>query len=444
MKRIVFLLVAICAMALGCSQPEPLECNYGVMDITPDEPVLLAGFAARKGLSDGVHRPLKTHCLVIRKDTVRVCIISNDMMEMDIAMAGELRRAISEQTGIPYNNIFIHNIHTHSAPRLSGASTEPGGSNVAYRQKFIETLVANAVQTASDNEGFRPFTIEVGRGQSDINCNRCEEGGPIDHDVWVARFVDKKGKPIVSMLNFSCHPVSLNHRSLAVSTDFPGIAVDDLESEWDAPVFYFSGAQGNVDPCGSLRADTTYTQRRGHELSAAALLIKFNALPKSNTLTVRNEEVHLPYRIDHITAEAVNAHVDSLKMQTGVSGTWLGDIEGWRELILRRIADGRVKDYLPVEIAAVNVGGLEMLFSQGEPFNEYQKVVRESMPDTPVLFIAYTNGQNSYLPSAYAYASTNKGYSYEKEQMHVYIKAPYPLSDNMPQVYEGAIKEILK
>ncbi len=436
-------ITAFVFLMAGCTRAGNLECNIGIADITPGEPVLLAGFAARKGLSDGVHRPLKTHCLVLQKDTARVCIISNDMMEISIDFAGELRREIAERTGIPYGNIFIHNTHTHSAPRTSGASTDPGGSNEAYKRKFADVLVANAVRTAADRKGFRPFTIEIGKGECLINGNRCEKEGPIDRDLYMVRFLDKKGKPIVSLVNFSCHPVSLNHRSLVVSTDFPGIAAEELEKAWGGSVFYFSGASGNVDPDGPLRADTLYTGQRGHELARAALATVFRELPREDVLVVRNREVRLPYAITEITAEAVNAHADEIKRQTGVSSTWPDDIEGWRALILGKIAAGEVKNYLPVEIAAVNVGGVVIFFSQGEPFNEYQAVVRESVPDTPVLFVAYTNGQNSYLPSAHAYAS-DRGYAYEKEQMHVYIKAPYPLSDAMPQVYEAAIKEIVE
>ena len=105
------------------------------------------------------------------------------------------------------------------------------------------------------------------------------------------------------------------------------------------------------------------------------------------------------------------------------------------------MANGEVNNYLPFQIACVRVGSLSLFFTQGEPFNEYQTILRESKPDTPVLFIAYTNGQNSYLPSRHAYESD--AYVYEKEEMHVYIKAPYPLSNNMPVVYERAAKEIL-
>lgn len=413
-----------------------LKCNTGIADITPNDPVSLAGFAARKGLSTTTHRPLKTHCLVIQRDTTRVCIITNDMMEISIDLAKKLRLEIADKTGIPYNHIFIHCIHTHSAPRTGGKSVEQGEPNFAFVTKFRETVVSNAVQTANNKKAFIPFTIETAKGSSNINCNRRESDGPCDHDVYVARLLDKKGKPIVSLLNFACHPVSLNHKSLVVSTDFPGIAREELSKTWNSDVFYFAGPAGNVDPCGPLRADTAYTQSRGIELADAVRNIKFNKLKKNNVLRISNMEVELPFRAVEITPELINNHADEIK-NWDPFGTWKNDVERWRVGTLEKIANGEVKNYLPVEIASVNIGGLVLLFTQGEPFNEYQTILRESRPDVPILFIAYTNGQNSYLPSQYAFG--REGYEYEKEQMHIYIGAPYPLSDKMPEVYEMSI-----
>ncbi|MCL1822569.1 MAG: hypothetical protein FWG22_07080, partial [Prolixibacteraceae bacterium] len=120
---------------------------------------------------------------------------------------------------------------------------------------------------------------------------------------------------------------------------------------------------------------------------------------------------------------------------------WKNDVVGWRREILGKMANGEVKNYLPFQIACVRIGGMVFFFTQGEPFNEYQTILRESKHNTPVLFVAYTNGQNSYLPSKHAF-QTN-AYAYEKEQMHIYIKAPYPLSANMPDVYETAAKQII-
>ena len=440
-KNIFAFLLAIHLLFVSCLAPEnPLRCNTGIADITPEDSVNLAGFAARTGLSTTIHRPLKTHCLIIEKDTMKVCIITNDMMEIPISMADMLREQISLQTDIPYGHIFIHNTHTHSAPRVTGLSVMQGGTNVSFRRMFMETVVDNAVRTANDKSGFVPFTIETGKGESDISCNRREKDAPIDRDVYAVRFLDKKGKPIVSLLNFGCHPVSLGHQSRVVSTDFPGITVEEIKKEWGGEVFYFSGAAGNVDPCGALAADTSYTQERGKQLADIIRQIKFVKSKPDQTLRVQNDEVRLPFRIPQITAEAIHAHVDEI-LQWDVSGTWKNDVIAWRKEILEKLANGEVNNYLPFQIACVRVGAILLFFTQGEPFNEYQTLLRESKPDTPLLFIAYTNGQNAYLPSKHAFRVDE--YAYEKEQMHIYIKAPFPLSDTMPDRYEESAKEIV-
>ena len=438
MKYILFSMLVIAMMS--CSSSVQMKCNVGIADITPGEHVNLAGFAARAGLSTTIHRQLKTRCLIIEKDTTRICIITNDMMEIPVSMAKDLREQISRQTDIPYCHIFIHNTHTHSAPRVTGFSAEPGGTNFNFRKMFAETLVDNAVRTANNKSAFIPFTIETGKGESDINCNRREKDGVISHDVHAVRLLDKKGKPVVSLLNFGCHPVSLGHRSNVVSTDFPGITVDEIQKEWGGEVFYFSGAAGNVDPCGPLSADTSYSQERGKQLAGAIKQIRFTKLKPDPALCVRNAEVRLPFRIPQITEEAIHAHVDEI-LQWNVSGTWKNDVIGWRKEILEKMDKGELENYLPFQIACVRVGGMVFFFTQGEPFSEYQMILRDSKPDVPLLFIAYTNGQNSYLPSKHAFQAD--AYEYEKEQMHIYIKAPYPLSNSMPEVYENAARQLL-
>ncbi|MDR1937151.1 MAG: neutral/alkaline non-lysosomal ceramidase N-terminal domain-containing protein, partial [Tannerellaceae bacterium] len=325
-------------------QPQ-LTCNIGVADITPKDPVALAGFAARRGLSTDIHCPLKTHCLVFQNEKDIVCIITNDMMELPISYSDSLRTEISKRELIPYNRIFIHNTHTHSAPRVGGKPAEKGGPNHRFAHETFETIVSNAVHTIRDKKSFVPFSIEVGRGTCDINCNRREANGPCDHDIYAVRLLDKTGKTIAGLLNYSCHPVSLNYKNLLVSTDFPGIATEDLSAYWGTPVYYFSGAQGNTDPCGPLKNDTAYTRGRGHQLANAVKNIRFTRLKPENILRVSNKEVQLPFRKPEITEDIILAHVAELKKQTGVSTTWPDDVERWKEATLAKIANKEVKNY---------------------------------------------------------------------------------------------------
>ena len=84
-------ILLLCCLT-GCGE-KGLTLNYNAADIstTPDEHTMLAGFAARSKLSTELHLPLYTHCLVIGKGEDKVCIISNDLMEISPELSAEWR-----------------------------------------------------------------------------------------------------------------------------------------------------------------------------------------------------------------------------------------------------------------------------------------------------------------------------------------------------------------
>ena len=429
-----------------CSGGGKLSCNYSAADISTleGEHTVLAGFAARKGLSSGLHTPLRTHCLVVSDGTGKVCIISNDLMEISPDLSLEWRREISEKSGLPLDRIFMHCIHTHSAPRSGGDSAEEGGSNWNHKQRLHEVLVENAVRTITDDASFRPFRMETGSAWTGINGNRCEKEGPVDREVKVVRFFTKGSKePLVSIVNLACHPVCMGPGSLLVGADYPGVTGKILSDRWGGDVFQLTGAAGNMDPAEGPK-DHAYAERTGRSLADSLLAIKFRKVEADGTLRVAKDTVMLPYRIARITPEAVASHADSLAESARTSfPRFASDVQGWRDQILERIAEGKVSDSLPFELGAVNIGGVVFFFTQGEPFCEYQMEARESFPGVELIFAGYTNGQNSYLPSAHAFEK-HVGYEYEIDQMHVYIKAPYPLSSSMPAVYADAVESTIE
>ena len=439
MKKLVSIFMLM-VVILSCKK-EGLTMSYSSADIsgTPEEHMVLAGFAARDELSDGIHLPLYTHCLVVGDGAQKVCIISNDLMEISPAITDTLLNMIAERSGLKKENILMHCTHTHSAPRSGGASNYTGGTNRAWKERMMETVVSNAVK-AIKAKG-EPFTLEIGKGSSAINGNRCEKDGPVDRSVYVARFL-QGGKPVASIVNYSCHPVSMGPTSYLLSSDYPGVAARYLQEAWGGEVFQLSGAQGNVDPAeGPKKVD--YTERIGKQLADDIKDIEFRTIPSEGLLRIVNKTVDLPYEIDKVTPEAVIRHADSLAASAKTSfPRFSNDVMGWKEEILERFRTGEVPSKLRYHLHGVNMDGVVFFFSDGEPFCEYQIEAREAFPGTTVFFAGYTNGQNSYLPSQHAY-EVRKGYEYEIEQMHVYIKAPYPLSSRMPSVYrEGVIETI--
>ena len=419
-------------------------CNIGIADITPENHVVLAGFAARKGLSTSVQTHLYSHCLVIRSPKgEKVCIITNDMMELDIDETSDMRESIASQTGLPVDHIFMHNIHTHSAPRTGGSSAVPGGSNYKYSITYDKIIVNNAVKTIQDENNYKRFLMEFGNTTCAINMNRGEKNGPCTHDVYVLRLIGLDNKPIVSLVNYCCHPVCLGPGSHVVSADFPGFETKFLKEAWGGEVFHFTSASGNVDPIGGPQRDTLNSYRKGKMMADSILLkMKFHKIKMNKDFKVCCMEARLPFRINHITPDSIMRFAQSIiDNPVEVSPTWKRDVLNWSHQMVERYKLGKIHDYLPVEIAAVNIGGFPILFTQGEPFNEYDVQLRREI-NKPMLFVAYTNGQNSYLPSAHAYLTPY--YAYEKDQMFVYVKSPYPLSDKFPKVYSKALYDIVE
>lgn len=438
MKRI-FVISLVALISLSCVR-STLMCNYTSTDISTleDEHVVLAGFAARNDLSDGIHIPLRTHALAITDGEQKVCIISNDVMEISPSLAGEIRTEISKRSGLPYDNILLHCIHTHSAPRFGGASAQPGGSNHAYKERTVEAIIANAVKAITDEASYKGFSLEIAKGMTEINRNRCEQTGPVDHALYAAKVVDKKGNPICAFFNVACHPVSMGHISYMLSSDYSGVARREISKDWGCEVFQLTGASGNMNPVGP---ESTFEQAEiiGGMLYESLKTLNFEPVPSQGLLKFARGKAELPYSIEEVTAEAVKAHADDLveNMKT-VFPRFARDVRGWEAEILERFNNGPVKSKLDFDMAALNLDGILFFFTQGEPFCEYQMEAREAFPGKTVFFAGYTGGQNSYLPSAHAFA-TRKGYEYEIEQMHIYIKAPYPLSEKMPESYKEAI-----
>ncbi len=428
------------ALNLGAA---PLKCNYNSTDIstTQDEHCMLAGFAARHELHDGMHTPLRASAIAFTDGQNKILLVSMDMMEISPALSSQMRDSISVKSGLAKDNIILHCIHTHSAPRVGGTWVEPGAPNETYRDRFVATVIDLAVKTICDDKAYRPFTIETGKCITSIAHNRCEEAGPINRDVYAVRFLDKKGRPICAFFNMACHPVCMGAKSYLLGGDYSGVARQIISEKWGCEVFQISGAQGNLDPAEGPK-DYEYAERAGKALADSLATVEFKPFELDGTLKLVTGVTKLPFRIPEVTVNDVHYLADSLRESAKTAfPRFADDVTRWEEQMEEEIGDKTIKscDY---NMSAFNLGGLVFFFTQGEPFCEYQTATRAAFPDKTVIFAGYTNGQSLYVASQRAF-DVRKGYEYELEQDCVYAKVPYPMSSQMPRAFqEGIVKTI--
>ena len=91
-----------------------LRAGYARVDITPEEPVPLAGMVGlHERLSTGVRDPIFVRAVALEEGGTRVAVVSADLL----TPAPGLRAAVAEALGKrPGESLFLACTHSHSTP----------------------------------------------------------------------------------------------------------------------------------------------------------------------------------------------------------------------------------------------------------------------------------------------------------------------------------------
>jgi len=240
-----------------------LKAGVARIDITPDKPVTLSGYASRKGLSTGVHDPLSARALAFEVGSKRLVMVSVDIIGFYGGTDEYLRSALLKEFNLQPSELFLCGIHTHAAPSPTIDREHGNASNVDYMEALRGKLIT-VVRQALD--GIQPVNIGLGVGYCPVGSNRRElrindKGessiilgrnpyGPTDKEVLVMKVAKLDGTPVAVAFDYATHGTALGYDNYTISGDVPGLAEQFVEkilgSGVVAPVFI--GASGNIDP----------------------------------------------------------------------------------------------------------------------------------------------------------------------------------------------------
>jgi neutral ceramidase len=424
--------------------------NYNLTDITPSEHLVLGGFANRKGLSKYVHRRLTSRCVVMNQEGVSVCLIVNDMMDVDPAIIQSVKGKIVQKTGIDIDSVLITSIHTHSAPEMEYGRSE---ANDRYIKLVIDKVSENAVKIISDIKGFKPANLKYGKSQCDINIARRDvkpkDGGMAyrvgdpdglrDEEVGILQLIDVSGNQKVTIFNYACHPVTLGYESNYVSTDYPGKAREVVEEEEGGMAVFVNGATGDLNPHDAHHVDPALTDRIGERLGKAVISAKMTSGDDNPDLKTIAKTIWVPFRDQVITKEHIAAEAKRKASDITEFFTWQKMLDRWEKKVYEMIDRNEVKKSFPFKINVVKLGKAIIFFTQGELFVKYQLELKKCFPDYWVLCVAYVHGVGAYIPTADVFEK--KGY--EADQSYIYEVLPSPLSPGIEKIYlEGAVNAI--
>src|SRR5512133_1637916 len=111
-----FLFFNISAQNAKQSLPGDMRAGTAKIDITPEIPVMLYGYASRKSPSEGVHDHLYARAVAFENNGQKILLISSDLGSYTDTLASVISKAIMEKFNLKESEIFLAAIHSHSSP----------------------------------------------------------------------------------------------------------------------------------------------------------------------------------------------------------------------------------------------------------------------------------------------------------------------------------------
>ncbi len=218
--------------------------------ITPESrflPCYLCGHAIRTGQSKGIMDELNTEALVLKDEKTILIFVSFDLIGMDRDHNEALRNKIAAKYNVPFENINIAFVHTHSAPEYT---EHPFFGNeikaVPGYEEFVESQIMAAIDECFD-QNFVDVDAYMKTASADgfySNRNGLEKVG--DTTVRTVRFVKEDGTTAGGFLNFTCHSTVLGPQNYFVSSDLAGWLNRGVQARWGVAPVTMIGAAGDM------------------------------------------------------------------------------------------------------------------------------------------------------------------------------------------------------
>jgi hypothetical protein len=367
-----FVLLLTSAPAPAEKADESLRAGFAETDITPtvggDKPVYVAGFGPNRRAT-GVHDRLMARAVVLSAERKKVAIVSVDLVGFFLPNVEKVRKQLD---GFDY--VLVTSTHNHEGPDtlgLWGPSPLQSGVDPEY-MKHVEKQIVAAVKAA--DAARKPVAARLGTDKAPELLHDGREPYVLHDELTAIHFRDPQSdKSLGIVVQWNCHPETLDSKNTLISADFVGYTVAHLKKRYECPVVYLTGTVGGLmtslhveikDRAGKPLADGTYekTERYGQLLGAAADKALTAAKDvRLSPIEVRSRSVFLP----------IDNKLYLAGRQLGVferdAFLWSGDpdkAEAVKEL------DPNKRIALRTEVALLRLGDLEAACIPGEIYPE--------------------------------------------------------------------------
>ena len=274
---------------------EQIKAGYSRVCFSPDKAVNMNSVK----IGETVYEDIYTTALYLEQGETRTLVIHMDVRNVYTYFSNTVRPMITEATGVPTENIFLHTPHNHSSP---DCSAENNPTIIDWRERIgFPAIVKAAVEAVADAkeivsmEGAEKLAPQVSfvRRYLMEDGNWCAIGNPskvpkvahesdADRMLRAVRIRRESGKDIV-LVSYQTHAAgALGARPTEINADFVGSLRDTVEADGTCLAMYLQGACGDVNNSTRIQSEKHLVvpyEQVGVTLGKTALEALENAKP---------------------------------------------------------------------------------------------------------------------------------------------------------------------
>ena len=416
-----------CSLVLVCWLVPALSCDRGAaccaaedqtwqagaakVDITPAQPMWMAGYGKRDRPAEGQLSKLWAKALVLQDPSARRALfISLDLVGIDRALSHRIVERLSNLLDLRRDQIAIATSHTHSGP-VVGRNLAPLHYLIVDQQQrdliddYASELQSQIERVAQEAfQSLAPCTLSWGSGRATFATNRRNNPsqtvrehrsagqlqGPHDHDVPVLAVNSPDGKSLRAVLfGYACHATVLD--TYLWSGDYPGVAQRELESDHAGCIaLFFAGCGADQNPLP--RRTVALAEHYGRRLATAVneVLLTTEMRPVRGDLHTEYAEIDLPLGTLP-TVEQIESDVMSKDKY----------VQARAKMLKAQLSDGAVlPNTYPYPVEGWRIGDeVQFVFLGGEVVVDYALRLKSELSGPRTWVAGYANDVMAYIPS---------------------------------------------
>lgn len=423
------------------------RAGIGRVKITPEGPIWMSGYAARKKPSEGVLADLWAKALALESAKGgRVVIVTTDVIGLPRAMSDLVAARVQKQYGLERARLLLNSSHTHSGPVLRAnlsdmydLSPEDTRRVNEYSQKFTDALVSVVGAALGD---LQPAQLWYGAGRATFAINRRERtgagfriglnpDGPGDPEVPVLKVTAPNGTLRAVLFGYACHNTTLGGDQYMINGDYAGFAQSAFEVAHPGATGMFlelCAADQNPNPRGKVE----HARQYGDTLAAEVGRVAGGQLkPVRGQIRAAFQVIDLNFA-PH-TRETFEQRLNDSNAARAKNA----------RMMLKAYDEGRPVRRTPYPVQAVRFGSdLTLVALGGEVVVDYVlRAKRDFGHDRePIVVAGFSNDVMCYIPSL----RVLKEGGYEAVDSMLYYGQPGPFAEDVEERVFAALGTVLK